>query len=163
MKIFLDMDDVVADFKGYAQSVLGHANTNERDSWEANDWTRLKDNFRLYRTLPVKSGARELVKWCKEYSVQNSVQLCFLTAVPRNNDVPWAFWDKVNWAQENFPGIPVMFGPFAKDKKSHCQTGDILIDDKLSNCQEWVQAGGRSHVYRNWEECRAWLEQQLGD
>jgi 5'(3')-deoxyribonucleotidase len=67
----------------------------------------------------------------------------FLTAVPKGNDVPWAFYDKVVWVQNYFPDIPVMFGPFSKDKWQHCKPGDILIDDRKSNIAEWQAAGGR--------------------
>jgi hypothetical protein len=35
-----------------------------------------------------------------------------------------------------------MFGPYSKDKHMHCQPGDILIDDRLSNVEEWRTAGG---------------------
>jgi hypothetical protein len=62
--------------------------------------------------------------------------------VPKANDISWAFYDKVIWAQTNFPGIPVMFGPYSKDKWKHCLTGDILIDDRSSNIDEWRAAGG---------------------
>jgi 5'(3')-deoxyribonucleotidase len=68
--------------------------------------------------------------------------LKFLTAVPKGNDVPWAFNDKVQWAQSYFPSIPVFFGPFSKDKHVHCRPGDILIDDRLSNIEEWRAASG---------------------
>jgi hypothetical protein len=58
--------------------------------------------------------------------------------------VPDAFSDKVLWAQEHFPDIEVHFGPYAVDKYRHCQLGDILVDDRLSNCESWTQAGGKA-------------------
>ena len=66
----------------------------------------------------------------------------FLTAVPKGNDVKWAFYDKVNWATTHYPDIPVMFGPYSHDKHVHCKLGDVLIDDRTSNCEEWRHAGG---------------------
>ena len=59
--------------------------------------------------------------------------------------MPWAFYDKVIWAVKYFPDIPVMFGPHSTDKYKHCQKGDILVDDRLDNCQAWTQAGGISY------------------
>ena len=35
-----------------------------------------------------------------------------------------------------------MFGPYSKDKWQHCNAGDILIDDRQSNIDEWRAAGG---------------------
>jgi hypothetical protein len=42
-----------------------------------------------------------------------------------------------------------MFGPYSKDKKDHCVSGDILLDDRKSNIDEWNQAGGIGILYRN--------------
>jgi hypothetical protein len=72
--------------------------------------------------------------------------------------------DKVNWAAEHFPGIPVFLGPFSHDKWRYCKgPNDILIDDRHSNCSEWIAAGGRAHIYTTWEECKPWLAELLKD
>jgi 5'(3')-deoxyribonucleotidase len=138
--IYLDMDDVVADFKAYAISLLRKKSEDER--WESTEWTKLKHNPRLYRDLNKTPAADVLVDACRTLCKQHQWQLKFLTAVPRNNDVHWAFYDKVIWAQQHFPDIPVMFGPYSKDKQVHCQPGDILIDDRTINCEDWRAAGG---------------------
>jgi hypothetical protein len=41
-----------------------------------------------------------------------------------------------------------MFGPFSKDKYVHCHAGDVLIDDRTSNCEEWRAAGGIAIQHR---------------
>jgi len=82
-----------------------------------------------------------------------------LTALPHDYSVPFASYDKVLWAQERFPDIPVLFGPFSHDKWRHCEPGDILIDDRVSNCEEWIRAGGLAHIYRQWPECHVWLQE----
>ena len=70
-------------------------------------------------------------------------------------------WDKVCWAQEHFPGIPVFLGPYSQDKWQHCRPGDILIDDRTSNCTEWENAGGHSHIYKSWVSCKVWLDEHF--
>lgn len=151
------MDDVVADFKGYARKVLRKEPDNGY-RYPENEWRRLKDNPRIYHDLQIKDGAEDLVKWCHEWCIRNNDRLFFLTALPRNNDIPWAIWDKVHWAKKNFPGIPVHFGPYSGDKWKHCKPNDLLIDDRGSNCKEWEAAGGISFQYKNWPECKEWLE-----
>lgn len=157
MRIFIDMDEVVADFKSYASWVRGRSVedvllTNE-------DWVHLREHQRLYRDLSVRQDARELVSYLMDYAQgRDHVFLAFLTAVPSKNDMPWAFTDKVFWAQKHFPDIPVWFGPYSVDKHRHCRPGDILIDDRKSNCNAWVAAQGRAHIYRTWPACHAWLE-----
>jgi hypothetical protein len=112
--------------------------------------------------LPLKAGAHDLVNYCKQAVLDgNADELRFLSALPHNNDMPWATQDKVWWAYEHFPGIPVFIGPYSHDKHVHCRPGDILIDDRTSNCMEWETAGGKAHVYRTWEPCKLWLEQTI--
>ena len=52
------------------------------------------------------------------------------------------FWDKIEWVKTYFPGIPLWFGPYSRDKHVHCVNRDILIDDREDNIQDWTQAGG---------------------
>ena len=138
--IYLDMDGVVADFDEYAARTLGLPPSS--GIYPDETWYKLADNKRLYRDLIKTPYADALVFECRRIARLRDYKLQFLTAVPKGNDVPWAFWDKVVWAQEHYPGIPVMFGPFSKDKHQHCRPGDILIDDRRSNIEDWAAAGG---------------------
>ena len=159
MKIYLDMDDVVADWMATARSIVNRRwEYGERIPDE--DWNKVKANMRFYRDLPLKAGAHELVQHCRDLVTNGHAEsLAFLTALPHDHSVPYAAQDKVWWAHERFPNIPVFFGPFSFDKYRHCQPGDILIDDRTSNIEEWIRAGGRGHIYRNWESCKPWLDE----
>jgi len=156
------MDDVVADWHTAAQEFLRMRWHKENERIPQEDWDKIKMNSHFYRELPLKENAHDLVQFCRD-SVSNGLadELRFLSALPRNNDMTWAVWDKVLWAQEHFEGIPVFLGPYSYDKWKHCKPGDILIDDRTSNCEEWIEAGGHAHIYRTWEGCRPWLEQTL--
>ena len=155
------MDDVVADWRTAAEDFLKLKFPNG-DQWARipdDKWQELKRNSRFYRNLPIKEGAFELVDICRNLVVDGLADdLRFLTALPHNNDMQYAAYDKVLWATERFERIPVLFGPYSNDKYKHCQPGDILIDDRTSNCEEWIRAGGHAHIYRNWPDCRKWLE-----
>lgn len=161
MIIYLDMDDVVADFKGHARSILRNPEV-DGDRFAESEWQKLRDNPRLYLNLPLKEGANDLVAWCLNYaSTHKNVEVRFLTAIPRNNDMFWSFNDKFLWAQRYFPNIPIFFGPYSHDKHVHCQPGDILVDDRTGNCRDWTAAGGLAHIYKNWPDCKQWLEEIL--
>ena len=72
----------------------------------------------------------------------------FLTAIPRQNDVPWAFHDKTVWIRARWPEVPVFFGPYSNDKHQHCKSADdVLIDDRPSNVDEWLAAGGKAILH----------------
>ena len=164
MIIYLDMDDVVADWRAAAEDFLKLKFPKDDPYARIPDdkWQELKRTSRFYRHLPMKTGAEELVQFCRD-AVSNGLAdgMAFLTAIPHNNDMPWSFQDKVWWAHERFEGIPVFFGPFSHNKQDHCKPGDILIDDRTDNCMQWEAKGGKAHIYRTWEACRPWLEQTL--
>jgi hypothetical protein len=159
--IYLDMDDVVADWMAEARNIVKR-NWNYGERIPDEDWNKVKAKSRFYRNLPLKEGAVELVQYCRDaVSDGRAESMAFLTALPHDYSVPWAIQDKVWWAHERFEGIPVFFGPFSFDKWRHCTPGDILVDDRTSNCVEWENAGGHAHIYRSWEECHKWLDALL--
>jgi 5'(3')-deoxyribonucleotidase len=140
--IYLDMDGVVADWNAGVRDILGYTKEDPNAHYPDEDWNRIKTNERMYRDLPVMKNAQDLVNIARQFRDRLGWRLLFLTAVPKGNDVPWAFWDKCNWAQKNFPDVPVHFGPFAKDKQVHAVEGDILVDDRRSNVEQWRSKGG---------------------
>ena len=125
-------------------------------------WYKLAANARMYRDLIKTPYADELVLYCSVLAKQRDWQLKFLTAVPKGNDVPWAFHDKVYWAREYFPTIPVMFGPFSRDKHIHCKPGDVLIDDRRSNIEEWRAAGGFGIHHTDYNSTKTVLDELFG-
>jgi 5' nucleotidase, deoxy (Pyrimidine), cytosolic type C protein (NT5C) len=158
MNIFLDMDDVVADWMAHAKNVL-NMDWEPGERIPQTDWDKLKNNERFYLELPLKTGAIDLVVYCTELTKSTGGTLQFLSALPHDYSMPYAAQDKVWWAHRYFPGVPVFLGPFSHDKWRHCkQSSDILIDDRSSNCNEWISAGGQAHVYRNWTTCKTWFE-----
>jgi len=139
--LYLDMDGVVADFDELATRILGTA-AAPNGIYPDEQWNKIAEHKRLYLDLNKTVYADQLVTECKDFTLTKGYRLCFLTAVPKGNDIKWAFYDKVIWAQQHWPGIPVMFGPYSKDKWQHCSPSDILIDDRLCNIEEWRVAGG---------------------
>lgn len=134
------MDGVVADFVEWSYPIVNAYPIN--GSYPSEHWKVLSKHSRMYRDLKKTPYADRLVEECLNFAKVNNYEVLFLTAVPKGNDIHYAFFDKVNWAQHYFHMIPVHFGPYAKDKHTHCNPGDILIDDRLSNIHEWRQAGG---------------------
>lgn len=139
---YLDMDGVTADWARAAEQITGYRVADSNTHYPPADWEKIKNTERFYRDLPVMPGAEELVSLARIYRDELGWSLYFLTAVSHLNDTPWAFWDKMLWAQMNFPDIPAHFGPYSVDKFHHCRPGDILVDDRRDNCAQWRAAGG---------------------
>lgn len=139
--IFLDMDGVASDLNRYAEQLLGEkVDLLVEGHGLDHCWRTIEKCSRFYRELPVFEEVYELVNFIEQQL--DRYNFAFLTAIPFNHFMPWVHHDKVEWAQHYFPGVPVFFGPFSKEKYKHAKIGDILIDDRLSNCNEWAAAGG---------------------
>lgn len=140
--LFVDMDGVVADFDKMAEGVLGYQ-LGRGLRYPPKDWTKIVEaNDRFYRSLELCEGALEFMESIKYLMLEHDLDVKFLTAIPKDNDVPWAVHDKLNWAQRYFPGFPVWIGPYSDDKIKHCRPGDILIDDRIKTITDWNILGG---------------------
>ena len=104
--IFLDMDGVVADFDGYAEPIVGFR-TPGGVRYDQEGWAKISANQRVYRDLPEMQDADRLVKEVCQLAKEHHMDVRFLTAIPRQNDVPWVFWDKIKWIESRWPDIPV--------------------------------------------------------
>lgn len=166
MKIFLDMDDVVADWRAAVEGYL---------SWQfpgGDPWAPMPDPLRerlthyqhMYRDLRLKPGAQELVQLCRQAVYSGRAEsLYFLTAVPSQLPRwPYSLQDKVEWAQHYFSDIPVFFSIGGENKYQYSEPGDLLVDDKTSNCERWRAAGGVAVIYRGWDASRAEVGSALG-
>jgi 5'(3')-deoxyribonucleotidase len=146
--IYLDMDGVVADFDAYASEILGERST-PYTRYPEEKWNKLLQNQRFYRDLPLCKDARLLVTSVLQLAHQHNMEVLFLSALPKNNDFPWAAYDKVLWAQKYFPMIPVWLGPYSNDKQLRSKPGDVLIDDREININQWNSKGGFGILYRD--------------
>lgn len=141
-KFYLDMDGVVADWVSNAANLIGRRITDPSVMYSNLEWARLRSDPHIFRHLPLMPRCLELVYLARQYRDILGWELNFLTAIPHNNDVPWTFHDKFLWVQERFSDIPVHFGPYSEDKQKHCTPGDILVDDRWDNCEQWRSKGG---------------------
>lgn len=104
-KIFLDCDGVLADFDAYANFYFGMP-PRQYEAQMGSDrfWSELEIKGDFYRNLPLMPDARVLIEGVRHLNPT------ILTGCPRGN---WAQKQKVEWAHEHFPGIPVTIIPFA--------------------------------------------------
>jgi len=151
------MDGVVADWRANAINVIGYDCFDPLQRYNAADWDLLRSDPHIFLNLPLMPRANELVDIAREYRDRLGWELLFLTAIPHNNDVPWTFYDKILWVQKYFPDIAVHFGPYSEDKHLHCKPNDILVDDRVDNCDSWRAAGGLS--FRVGRQLDATIEQ----
>ena len=141
------MDGVLADFNTAAREFIRATKEEQEQAesagrWPKEKWATLRDQIHFYRHLPKMPQADELVTLARRFRDELEWELRILTAIPHSNDMHEVFHDKFLWIQDYYPDIRVHFGPYSEDKQLHAKPGDILVDDRTSNCLQWRSAGG---------------------
>lgn len=132
-QLYLDCDGVLADFDRGAERLLGMKPRAFQHRYNIGKmWAKLAGAPDFYGTLPLMDGALEL------FDAVRHLDPIILTGLPRGN---WAAEQKIRWAAGHFPGTRIITR-MAVDKRDHCRTGDVLVDDTLKHRHLWEEAGG---------------------
>src|SRR3982750_2520887 len=136
-RLFLDADGVLADFDEGARRLLGMtARAFEAKHGLREFWRRIATAKNFYGSLPEMNDARLL------FGAVQHLKPTILTGLPIGD---WAAPQKVQWAAEHFPGVPIITC-MARDKHKHMQAGDVLVDDR-ENHRAAYEAGGVVFVH----------------
>jgi 5'(3')-deoxyribonucleotidase len=142
-RLFLDCDGVLADFDAGARRLLGmtpkqYIATHGRGAF----WARLARAKNFYGTLPEMPDARLL------FDPVEHLRPTILTGLPLGK---WAASQKVEWAAEHFPGVPIITC-MARDKHKHMHPGDVLVDDREKHREAYEAAGVLFVHHKNAED-----------
>jgi hypothetical protein len=139
--IYVDQDDVLAEFYGHAGAILG---APFQSLSPAVRWGRLERVPRLFRYLSVRPDALEL--W---HGLEGRGNRSILTAMPQPTGLlHTAAADKVEWAREHItPAAPVIVAESGLAKAAWARPGAVLIDNLQRNIDAWVAAGGIGVVH----------------
>ena len=142
-RLFLDADGVLADFDRGAVDLLGsRPKAFIAKHGRAAFWKRLANAPNFYGTLSEMPDARILFESVKH------LKPTILTGLPMGN---WAARQKVEWAAEHFPGVPIITC-MARDKHKHMDVGDVLVDDREKHRPAYEEAGVVFVHHRNAED-----------
>ncbi|HEY6662677.1 MAG TPA: hypothetical protein VIZ66_07120 [Sphingomicrobium sp.] len=131
-RLFLDADGVLADFDRGACELLGmkpKAYIDKRG--RGMFWKRLANASNFYGSLPKMPDADLL------FDAVKHLNPTILTGLPLGS---WAAPQKVKWAAEHFPGVPIVTC-LARDKHKHMHRGDVLVDDREKHRKAYEDAG----------------------
>ena len=151
--IYIDMDDVVADFSGYVNQKCGTDPRVGHGMVPIEHWRQLcRYHPRMFRDLePNWEFINDGYEWIRDKF--NDDQIAFLTAIPVDGQWDWRYapQDKIDWIRYYFgTRHSVFIGPFTGDKRHFCKSpDDILVDDRENLCHDWIRAGGTAFLFRN--------------
>jgi len=142
-RLFLDADGVLADFDQAARELLGMSPKAYIAKYGRSAfWKKLAQAKNFYGSLPEMADARRLFDAVKHLGPT------ILTGLPLGK---WAAPQKVEWAAEHFPGVPIITC-MAADKHLHMHPGDVLVDDREKHRAAYEAAGVVFVHHRNAED-----------
>jgi len=131
-RLFLDADGVLADFDRGARELLGlHPKDFIAKHGRGTFWKRLAKAKNFYGSLAQMPDAQLL------FDAVKHLKPTILTGLPLGS---WAAPQKIEWATEHFPGVPIITC-LARDKHKHMHSGDVLVDDREKHRAAYEQAG----------------------
>jgi hypothetical protein len=131
-RLFLDADGVLADFDRAARGLLGMSPKSFiAKHGRGTFWKRLAKANDFYGSLPEMLDARLL------FDAVEHLKPTILTGLPIGS---WAAPQKIEWAAEHFPGVPIITC-MARDKHKHMHPGDVLVDDREKHRAAYEAAG----------------------
>jgi len=158
MRIYLDLDGVMADFDTHFVEYFGVDPQSLDDDVM---WKMINGYHDFYANLPLMKDAMELFNylwWSTKFE-----DVAILTACPKSNYKNAAIQKRAwvrNHLLEDITIIPMM-GGVNKALFMH-EPGDILIDDMAKNCKAWEELGGVAIVHKNAADTLAKLKEIVG-
>lgn len=137
MKIYVDLDGVLADFDSAAQKMLNTDNHYKYDFiWGPEAyWKRLHANGDFFAQLEPMPDAYEL------WDAVSPFKPVILTALPKTEGER-VDRQKRKWVHDYINIDAEVITCATKDKPKFCKPGDILIDDRAVNLEAWKSKGG---------------------
>ncbi len=163
VKIYLDMDGVLADFDGGVKKFCNIAAVDQsvRTRKQAGDfWSAVRKIKHFYDRLELLPGAETLF----DLAYRKSGADCeILTGIPRPiGNLRTASVDKENWVHRLLDPDVRVNTVFRIEKLKFCQGKEcILIDDLPATIDAWRRAGGTGILYRNADQACSELEDVL--
>jgi FMN phosphatase YigB (HAD superfamily) len=139
-KIYCDMDGVLVDFDEGYKALTGKP-THHVDVQNKNEfWSTFKQGLADNKISEKDYWAN--LNWMPDgqelWNKISSLKPTLLSAPSRD---PQSRWGKRIWVKKNIPGTPLILAA-AEAKKNYAKKNAILIDDRVSNINDWNNAGG---------------------
>jgi hypothetical protein len=134
VKLFLDMDGVLADFDGHYEQHFG-VRLPRSISDPPGMWENIRAHGSFYLDMPLMPDA--LTLWNGVAHLAPTL----LTGVP-HSQVPAAESHRRGWARQHLGADVEVICCKSRDKRLHGQPGDVLVDDWTLYRHLWLKMGG---------------------
>ena len=144
-KIFSDMDGVLTDFEGrfkkYSDDVMPSA--YKKRYGDDQFWGLIDGEGVAYWVgMPWMSDGKKYWDYIKDFNTE-------LLSSPSRSET--SRLGKRLWVKNNMPGVKLHLAN-SYNKKNYAEPNHILIDDRPSNIEQWIAAGGIGILHRTADE-----------
>jgi hypothetical protein len=130
VKLFLDLDGVLADFD---RGVIALTGRHPREQTTRELWRAVARAPDFFAALAFTRDGRRLWEFCRP------LDPTILTGLPRGG---WAAPQKRRWVAEMLgPEVPVITC-MSREKARYAAPGHVLVDDRETAREPWERAGG---------------------
>ena len=130
MRLFLDLDGVLADLDRGVQEVTGN---RPEELPLKTMWAALSRASRFFETLAFMHDAEALWRFCEPH------RPTILTGLPLGN---WAADQKRRWVANMLGKDVRVITCMSRDKHRYSGPGHVLVDDRADLREAWERAGG---------------------
>lgn len=158
--VYVDMDGVLADFKGHFKHLFDKdvSSIGDPEIW---GFIEKYGKAKFFEELPWTSGGREL--W--NFVTKNFMNVKILTALGKSDKISnQTRQGKKSWLSHHIPNLSdsdINMVQNKHQKKWYSRPGDIIIDDTPIVIDEWNKKDGIGILYTNIDEVIRKLEQYI--
>lgn len=156
-KIYLDLDGVLADFQKRYQELFSTAPDHDTSRKRFGQRFGIFIQNNNFATLDMMSDALELLSYLKTVSVP--IEILSSTAREISNEE--ISRQKQTWLDNHDIKYPAIFVPGKRLKVNYASENCILIDDTVSNIDDWNKAGGIGILHKNASDTISMLQPLL--
>lgn len=143
-KIYSDMDGVITDFNNRYKKYAGMMPSEYEKKFGKDKFWELADaeGVAFWVGMPWMEDGKNYWNYIKDYDVE-------LLSSPSRSET--SRLGKRLWVRNNLPGIKLTLAQ-AYNKKNYAEPNYILIDDRKSNIEQWIKAGGIGILHTSAED-----------
>ena len=154
IEIFLDQDGVLSDFKKRYKEIF---KTDAEDDYYTKDKVRKVLHQERFRKF-VQSGQFEDLDPMPDLQIgldyirSLNIPTCILTSTATEEYIHTLGNQKKNWLKKHNIEYNAMLVPGKRMKCYYAKPNRLLIDDTLSNVEDWRRRFGYAIHHKSWEE-----------